>query len=248
LVGDVRPTTGAMICCLLSEPCAAVDRGIGTRSSTPPPRSALHPTRPPPGPPGRSPEVARGATAMPRTSRATGKTSSPTRWRALRVGSRGGVRGGRGPDADLGILGLPSQVDVHDVIRGVVDVHGVSRDEVALRAAWSRPSSLGRIVAPVIQRGPTRGKGAPLGQPQAATSGAPHHSPVQAPGFGSSDTRTVRLQHPVEGLGVLRARRQPHAMTLGAHTSEQAVMERSCRNDRISTPAHAPAYPHHRLA
>jgi len=34
---------------------------------------------------------------------------------------------------------------------------------------------------------------------------------------GSSDTRTVPLQHPGDGLGVLRARRQPHAMTLGAH-------------------------------
>ena len=65
--------------------------------------------------------------------------------------------------------------------------------------------------------------------------------------IGSSDTRTVRPRHPVEELGVLRARRQPHAMTLGAHHILYAVMERSCRNDRISTPARAFAHWRHRL-
>jgi hypothetical protein len=85
---------------------------------------------------GRTPRVTRGASAAPSTSRATGKTSSPTSWMALRAGGRSGVRGatrgGRGSNADLGIRGLLSQVDVHDVIRGVVDVHGLSRNEVAL--------------------------------------------------------------------------------------------------------------------
>jgi hypothetical protein len=82
------------------------------------------------------PRVTRGASAAPSTARAAGKTFSPTSWMALRAGGQGGVRGatrgGRGSNADLAILGLLSQADVHDVIRGVVDVHDHSRDEVAL--------------------------------------------------------------------------------------------------------------------
>src|SRR4051812_15471103 len=104
---------------------------------------------------------------------------------ALRSGGRGGVRGatrGSGSNADLGILGLLSQVDVHDVIRGVVGVHGLSRDEVALRPAWSRPSSLGRIVAPVIQLGPTRDKHTAPGPTPSCHAVRLTDSPVQAPG------------------------------------------------------------------
>ena len=66
--------------------------------------------------------------------------------------------------------------------------------------------------------GPNPGQGhGPGPGPQAATPGASYRQPCSRnQDVGSSDTRTVRLRYPVEELGVLRARRQPHAMTLGA--------------------------------
>src|SRR3954454_6200541 len=106
---------------------------------------------------------------------------------------------------------------------------------------------MGRIVAPVIQRGPTRGKDtAPGPTPSCDARCVSPTALLEHQDIGSSDTRTVRLRHPVEELGVLRARRQPHAMTLGAHHIWYAVMEGTCRNDRMSTPAHASAHWRHR--
>src|SRR3954470_20155509 len=92
------------------------------------------------GGPRRSPAARNRAPAGP-----PGRTSAPTSGMAPRAGCRGDVRGatrrGEESHADLGILGLLTRVDVHDVVRGVVDVHGFSRDELALRAPWRRPSS-----------------------------------------------------------------------------------------------------------
>jgi len=77
----------------------------------------------------------------------------------------------------------------------------------------AQTASSGRIVASAVSRGPTRGKDAAPGPTSSchARCGSPT-APSKHQDVRSSGIRTVRVRHPVEGLGVLRARRQPHAM------------------------------------
>jgi hypothetical protein len=119
-------------------------------------------------------------------------------WMALGVGCRGGVRGatraGRGSHADLRILGLLSQVDVHDVIRGVVDVHGLSGGRGRSVSGMELTVVLGAHRCPRHPTRPDPGQGhGPAPDPSCGAS-CVSPSPVRARGhrlLGHPDRPTV---------------------------------------------------------